>query len=97
MTTANKTEIEATISSEAMRLLDCFDDQFSDIILHLAERTAIKRGSSKDHVEIAAADVKDAADLLVKIIRDSNEFPNEMLPVVESMRTCAEDKLGLLE
>lgn len=93
MATANPTGVATTISSEAIRLMDCVESGYEDVIYALAEGFAVRRAAGGE-VEIMADDVQSAANLLASILSTSSELPADVKPVVEGMRDCMSRKLA---
>ena len=97
MATVNHGGIEATISSEAMQLLDCCDDRFGEVILSLAENSAKARARVENAVEISGDDIKQAAELLASIIRASDKIPADIIPVIDEMCNCVNNSSNFVQ
>jgi hypothetical protein len=92
MATTNQANREATISSDALGLLDCFSGGVGELVYKPAEHAALSReGPEAKSVEVSADDVEKAADFLVQIIRNSN-VPTQVKPAVDSMLQCFSHK-----
>ena len=68
MATINKPEVETTISSRAIGLLECFTNGLDEFVYRLAARRAIQRSPSSTTVEVTVDDLKAAAGELVEIL-----------------------------
>jgi hypothetical protein len=80
-------ESNATYSSDAMRLLDCFSLGFDEILSSIAETIASERVTAGGVVEVTKQDVEKAAAFIVKAVQDST-LPQSVKSEVDDMLGC---------
>lgn len=91
MATANHGQ-EATISSDALELLDCFGEGLDEFVYKMAEHSAILRSGKASPVEITADDMVSAGEVLARILQNS-DVPSEVKPAIDSMLQCFTKKV----
>lgn len=87
MATANHGNIESSISSEALDLLDCFANGLDDVMYELAEAVAARRTGRTNNVEICVDDIREAAKLFVECL-ERVEIPDRAKAAVHEMLKC---------
>jgi hypothetical protein len=88
---------QTSMSSEAYDLLDCFVDEFNDVIWEIAEKIAREKSNGGDTgspVAIEESHVRDAASLVSKAIENSRP---DLHDVVRDMVACMKSKLPRTE
>jgi len=91
MATANHGNIESSISSDALGLLDCFTNGLDDVIYEIAEAIAARRTGSQQ-VEITRADIKEAANVFV-VCLETAEIPAPVRDHVRQMLHCLSEQI----
>lgn len=92
MATANHGNIDSSISSEALGLLDCFASGLDDVIYELAEAVAAKRTGHTSGVEIRVDDIREAADLFVQCL-EKVDIPPHAKASIHDMLQCLSKRI----
>lgn len=92
MTAVEEHEITAaaSIASDALVLLDCFDGQVGEVVYGIAEEFAKERGKGQA-VEITASDVRKAGEIVIAGLQkmvEMGRLPSGFVPQLDGMRDC---------
>ena len=85
------TKIVSNFTSNALDLLDCFANEFDEVVGRMAESVAKKRTAAGTEVTITADDISAAADTLAKAMKASSLSP-DVKQDVDLMLECLSEK-----
>jgi hypothetical protein len=97
MSTENDSQ-NSEMTGSAYDLLDCFVSGLDRVVYEIAERLAKKAGQINDDgvVEIRKKDVREAANLVFRAIRDNKDIPQDALADIVEMLECVERKCEII-
>ncbi len=85
-----KSPDSASIASDAMQLLDCFDGQVGEVVYGIAEEFAKERSGHRP-IEISSGDVRKAGELVIAGLQkmvEMGKLPAGFVPQLDGMRDC---------
>ena len=85
------------MTGKAYELLDCFVSGLDQVVYEIAESLAKDAGQLNDAgvVEIQHKDVKAAAELVFKAIKENADIPKDALDDINEMHQCVQEKCEL--
>ncbi len=92
-----KNTTKSEMTGRAYDLLDCFVSGLDKVVYEIAESIAREAGQLTEAgvVEIRYEDVRSAADLVFKAIKENASIPKDALADIEQMHACVQEKCEL--